>query len=511
MSDTNRVRLAFAKESTYGAQVVAGRLQRLRLTGESLKQDSTIVPSEEIRDDRQVANIVRTSIGASGAVNFELSHETYDDLIAAALQSVNVRAQGTLTMDTNPTDGDTITIGSVTYTFKDTMASANDVKIGAAVANTQASLVATINGEGVAGTDYYAGTTTPHPQVRAADFDVSDDCVITAKKAGVDGNSIATTETFTAGTNVFDAATLGTTTAGAGWSATVTVTASTISAVAATDSIDDSGAGFGSIADNDWVYVTGFTNAANNGWFKVATASAGSLVMANGSAIVDEASGSSRTVKKLPSIVNGVQQDTFNLEKTYADLSNVLNLYTGMGLDNLNLDVPVDGIITGSFDFMGTKEDSLASSVAEGYWSAPTTIPMATVNDFDNLFENNADQAMINCTLTIANSLRARLEAGTLGPSSLGSGDCGITGTLQAYFVSHTLMDKFLDHTESALAICLKDEAGNGYVFDFPAIRYTNGQRVAGGKNDDVIADMEWSAFMHATEGITVRVARLDA
>ena len=38
--------------------------------------------------------------------------------------------------------------------------------------------------------------------------------VITAITKGVTGDEIATTETFTAGTNVFDAATLGTTTAG---------------------------------------------------------------------------------------------------------------------------------------------------------------------------------------------------------------------------------------------------------------------------------------------------------
>jgi hypothetical protein len=38
--------------------------------------------------------------------------------------------------------------------------------------------------------------------------------VFTANVKGTAGNSLATTETYTAGTNVFDAATLGTTTAG---------------------------------------------------------------------------------------------------------------------------------------------------------------------------------------------------------------------------------------------------------------------------------------------------------
>ena len=131
------------------------------------------------------------------------------------MQAVAVAAQATLTMDTNPTDGDTITIGAVTYTFKTSLSSTNHVKIGAAVADTQASLVAVIMGTGAPGTDYYIGSTSPHPTVKCASaFDGSDQLVLTARTKGTAGNSLASTETFTAGTNVFDDTTFGTTTAG---------------------------------------------------------------------------------------------------------------------------------------------------------------------------------------------------------------------------------------------------------------------------------------------------------
>lgn len=508
MSDTNRIKLAFVKESVYGEQVAGAKLQTLRLTGESLKQDSSIIPSEEIRDDRQIANIVRTTIGASGGVNFEMSHLTYDDLLAAALQSTNVRALVTLTMDTKPTTTtDTITIGGVTYRFMTTMAAINDIAIGADLAASQANLIATINGTGVAGTNYYAGTTSPHPSVRIGVF-VSDDAILTAIKAGLDGNAIVSTETFTAATNVFSAATL---LGGLGWTATVTKTAITISAAAADDSFNDSGSGLAAFVANQWIYVSGFATAANNGWFKINAVTAGKITVKNGTGIVNEAATPSVTIKQCPSITNGTTLDTFNLEKTYADLSNILNLYTGMAVGNLNLNVPVDGIITGSFEFIGTREQSLASSGGSGYDAATTSIPLATVNDFDNLFEGDANLSIINFTLALVNGLRARLEAGTLGPSSIGVGSIAITGTLQVYFTTHMLMDKYLNHNQSSLAIALKDGSGNGYVIDLPAIRFTSGQRVAGGRNDDVIANMEWSAFMHGTEAKTIRIARLDA
>jgi hypothetical protein len=63
---------------------------------------------------------------------------------------------------TNVTDGKIVTIGAVVYRFKNTMAQAYDVKIGASAAITLDNLKAAINGTGTAGTEYYAGTEA-HP------------------------------------------------------------------------------------------------------------------------------------------------------------------------------------------------------------------------------------------------------------------------------------------------------------------------------------------------------------
>ncbi|MGE0434683.1 MAG: hypothetical protein AB7S36_20685, partial [Planctomycetota bacterium] len=131
----------------------------------------------------------------------------------SASNTCNEAAQGTLKLTANPFALDTVTIDSVTYRFVSVLTLANDVQLGASLAATQASLVATINGTGTAGVDYQAGTTTPHPTVSAATF-VSNKCVMTARTGGSAGNSIATTSSFFNAANTFDAATLGTTKAG---------------------------------------------------------------------------------------------------------------------------------------------------------------------------------------------------------------------------------------------------------------------------------------------------------
>lgn len=113
-----------------------------------------------------------------------------------------VAAQGTLTMATNPTANDTITIDGVVYTFvaTDDGSKTNAIVIGANVGETQDNLEAVL----VDGT---------HPTVNAAAFSLNA-MVLTARTKGLAGSSIATTETFTDVSDGFDATTLGTTTEG---------------------------------------------------------------------------------------------------------------------------------------------------------------------------------------------------------------------------------------------------------------------------------------------------------
>lgn len=169
--------------------------------------------------------------GASGDVyEFDASGDYAGDNIEVDISSYANQAKGTLTMDVKPTADDTVTIGENVYKFVVTPAAEGDVAIGDALANSQENLVAAIND----GDDY----NDPHPLVTIGDFS-SDDAIITAIQGGTAGNAIATTETFSAETNVFDAATLGTTQAGTACSAANAVTA----LVAAITSDDTQGVG----------------------------------------------------------------------------------------------------------------------------------------------------------------------------------------------------------------------------------------------------------------------------
>jgi len=131
-----------------------------------------------------------------------LDTNDYDVTLTA---NAAVAATGVLTLTGNAVAAQTVTIGSVTYTFRASVSTtANEVLVGATASDSLDNLIAAINAGAGSGT-LYGSATVAHPQVSAA-AGTGDTMNVTADTAGAAGNSIATTETMTNGS--FGAATL---------------------------------------------------------------------------------------------------------------------------------------------------------------------------------------------------------------------------------------------------------------------------------------------------------------
>lgn len=115
-------------------------------------------------------------------------------IIAKQLLTGTTAATGTITSDnTNVANGETVVIGIKTYTFKTAISVEGDVLIGANADASLLNLINAINHTGTPNTDYKCAGA--HPQVTAATSVTSHAFAITARVAGVAGNSIATTDT----------------------------------------------------------------------------------------------------------------------------------------------------------------------------------------------------------------------------------------------------------------------------------------------------------------------------
>lgn len=125
-----------------------------------------------------------------------------------------VAAQGTLTVDTVAAEDEVIVINGVTFTWKDALTgAANELLVNTNVAGTKATLEAAFVDRDTAGLHSVSDAVFASLECTAVAF-ATNDMVFTANVKGTAGNSIATTTTMAGGSNAWDAATLGTTTAG---------------------------------------------------------------------------------------------------------------------------------------------------------------------------------------------------------------------------------------------------------------------------------------------------------
>lgn len=118
------------------------------------------------------------------------------------VENNNLPWSATLTMDTNPTANDTVTIAGVTFKFVATPTDAGDVDIGSDVATSRANLKAAVEGSSGAGTTYVDISPMNAFILRRKRYVK---CTTAEAMAFTGNGDISVSETFTAATNVWSA------------------------------------------------------------------------------------------------------------------------------------------------------------------------------------------------------------------------------------------------------------------------------------------------------------------
>jgi len=382
-ADSSSADLAYAEETTSYGVAETGNYTRFRFTGESLGQETETSQSEEIRNDRQIADIVRTGISASGDVSVEMSYGAHDDLLEAGLLSADWIAE---------------------------------VAVITADANTSAS----------SADDSFNHTTA--------------------------------------------------------WDTNPTVGA--------------------------WVHIAGFTDPANNGYFKVAAGVTGTKMIVDAT-LVTESAPASVTIRQGAYIQNGTEFRSFTIEKEWTDLTNQFMQLLGMVVDGFNLEIETGSILKGGFSFIGKSMTRTASAAGTFVDNAANAV-MNSVDDVFGVMEGAPDASLTitGASFAIANNMRARQAVGTLGAVDVGKGTLNITGSLKTWLEDEVLIEKYLNFTETALTFILEDATGKAYVIELPAIKYTSGTVVASGQNEDVLVELDFEAKISDADSRTIQVSR---
>lgn len=310
---------------------------------------------------------------------------------------------------------------------------------------------------------------------------------------------------------------------GAAFPAIHTISAlTTISASAVDNSFNDSANSFtvgnGYVA-GAWIKVSGFAGGSatnNNRFWRIRSRSSDGKIIVEGGLVVTDSAGDSVTIIRGGAIRTGTTLSTFTFEKEFTDLSTNFEYIRGVAFDRMSLEITPDGITAGSFTTLGKKGESGSTTLSTG-GTATAATTTSVMNGIDNVSLIVENLSLVDTTITITgfsfeigNNLRTRLEVGTLGAVSLGTGTHDISGTISFYYGSATLLDKYLNWTSSNFAIVVGDSAtsANSYVFDFPRVRFTDGGRQATGINEDVMVDLAFQSYLDPTLNFMMQIVK---
>lgn len=171
----------------------------------------------------------------------------------------------------------------------------------------------------------------------------------------------------------------------------------------------------------------------------------------------------------------GTTFKSFSFEDGALDISQY-RVFSGCAVNSMSMSLNPNAMVLATFGIVGAGAAPVSASSVDA-------TPAAVLNEtpFDSfsgsINEGGASIALVSSLdFTIENSLNPAFIIGSSTAPQLEYGRGVVTGTITAYFEDETLLNKFINETESSLDFTLASSVtGDSYTFDFPRIKYNGG------------------------------------
>lgn len=472
MSEANRVNLVFNRETTFKETPATPLGSELRFTSETLEHNKETVESDELRDDRQVEDLVEVGVGAQGDINLELSFGNADDLMAAAL--------GSSFGDFSGKTIDRATIQAV---------------------NASAKFIRSDSGSWV--TDGI----TVNQWIRTRGFSNAANNGL-FKVSAVTATDL--TVTSGTGTLVDEAAATGRIVQGL--FGTTAVAGVNLTAANADNSFSRASGSF--VTDGfvvgQRIRAFGFATSSNNAIWQITSIPSATKIIVTGSVAVANDSSAAGCALFGDHVRDGTTARSFHFERQYKDITRFVS-YRGLRVGKFSLSISARQIIKAVLSLMGVKGVAAGSTVMGALTTANKNKICAAGVNVGTVKEGGS--ALTQACAELSWDVEAGLEAVDTIESKehnqINLGTTRVTGRARLYFTDSTYYDKFQDHTESSFEHQITDKAGNVYYVSFPSILYSTAPIATPGKNQQIWADMNFQAISNATYGCQIMIDRI--
>ena len=271
------------------------------------------------------------------------------------------------------------------------------------------------------------------------------------------------------------------------------------------------GSGFAFVS-GDVIVASGFTNAGNNGRFRLTAATATVLTATplDGQTMAVETAAAARQIDTFNATLKaGTTRRSFSTLRWFEDLGGSEKAYqltAGIEAASADFKVATNAIGTVSMEFIGQTQAVSTTPPSGATLGAASTYP--TMDAFTGTVKEggSAIAVVTEIGFKLDNGIDRRFVIGSKNTIRPQIGKSNVSGTMSAYFESSTLLDKFLSETASSLEFTLTADIYSLGV-KLPNIKYTGGKPDVSGEGS-IILSMPFQAVYSSADASQIVITR---
>ena len=204
----------------------------------------------------------------------------------------------------------------------------------------------------------------------------------------------------------------------------------------------------------------------------------------------------------------GTTPKFFSIEDYAADIDQA-RVFTGMAVSTMGVSLAPNQMVTTTFGMVG--KNMLPSDTEKTQDAASGAAPFDAYSgdiSIGNVGGASAVAIVTGLDFTLTNSFAPTFVIGDDSTPSLEYGRAEVEGTLTAYFEDASLINRFLNETETEIEVSVDDPTGgNAYTFLFPRVKINSADVGVDGPTSRMIS-LSFVALYDATEGTNLKITR---
>ena len=204
----------------------------------------------------------------------------------------------------------------------------------------------------------------------------------------------------------------------------------------------------------------------------------------------------------------GTTPKFMSIEDYAADIDQS-RVFTGMSVSTMGISLAPNQMVTTTFGMVG--KDMTISATEKTQNAASGAAPFDAYSgdiSIGNVGGASAVAIVTALDFTLNNSYAPTFVIGDDSAPSLEYGRAEVEGTLTAYFEDASLINRFLNETETEIEVSVDDPTGaNSYTFSFPRVKINSADVGVDGPTSRMIS-MSFVALYDAAEGTNLKITR---